>query len=258
MSDNQHQRDQMASAQRDHESEPERPDAAPPREEPTVRLAELVSELKDAAPPKRTPEETRGEHEIGFCWCGAHHDVPPPSDAAPVAEFVVDLAKFLERRFTPSRAMTLATYVLAHPEDAPRITMTKSYLSGRQCCDFTIAEDDSETHEPGCPWRIVDEFAKAVYKMDEDGKVVAPWLHDLVVGLEEDLTNSPIRHPEDAPRGPTEKEDPHWPYTRSVEGDLHRNCGGQLRYRVLNSDHDDRRYRCDKCKKTWVEEGADA
>ena len=39
----------------------------------------------DAAPPKRTPEETRGEHEIGFCWCGAHHDVLPLSDAAPVA-----------------------------------------------------------------------------------------------------------------------------------------------------------------------------
>ena len=86
----------------------------------------------------------------------------------------------------------------AHPEDAPRITMTKSYLSGRQCCDFTVAEDDSETHEKGCPWRLVDEFARAVYKMDEDGKVVAPWLHDLIVGLEDDLCNSPIRHPEDA------------------------------------------------------------
>lgn len=54
-------------------------------------------------------------------------------------------------------------------------------------------------------------------------------------------------------------KDPHWPYTRSVDGDVHlRGCGGQVRYRVLNDDHDDREYRCDKCEKTWVQEGADS
>ncbi|KKL22349.1 hypothetical protein LCGC14_2436320 [marine sediment metagenome] len=62
----------------------------------------------------------------------------------------------------------------------------------------------------------------------------------------------------DAPGGPAKEEDPHWPYIHSVAGDMHRNCGGQLRYRVLNDDHDDRKYQCDKCGKQWVEEGSDA
>ncbi len=65
-------------------------------------------------------------------------------------------------------------------------------------------------------------------------------------------------HPEDAPGGPAEEKDPHWPYIHSVAGDMHRNCGGQLRYRVLNDDHDDRKYQCDECGKQWVEEGSDA
>jgi hypothetical protein len=90
-----------------------------------------------------------------------------------------------------------------HPEDAPRITMTKSYLSGRQCCDFTIAEDDSEMHEEGCPWRIVDEFAKAVYK---HGCPVLgcslPWIESHIAKLEMDMASSPIRRVEDAPGGP--------------------------------------------------------
>ncbi len=42
------------------------------------------TEMISSAPPKRTPEETRGEHEIGFCWCGAHHDVPPPEVSQPL------------------------------------------------------------------------------------------------------------------------------------------------------------------------------
>ena len=63
---------------------------------------------------------------------------------------------------------------------------------------------------------------------------------------------------EDTPGGPAKEEDPHWPYIHSVAGDMHGNCGGQLRYRVLNDDHDDRKYRCDKCGKQWVEEGPDA
>ena len=65
-------------------------------------------------------------------------------------------------------------------------------------------------------------------------------------------------HHEDAPGGPIEKKDPHWPYIHSVDGGSHRKCGGHLRYRILNSDYDDRKYRCDLCGKKWVEEGADA
>ena len=33
----------------------ERPDAAPPKEEPTVRLSQLVDELKDLAPTEEPP-----------------------------------------------------------------------------------------------------------------------------------------------------------------------------------------------------------
>ncbi len=73
-------------------------------------------------------------------------------------------------------------------------TMTKSYLSGRRCGEFTIAEE-------GCPWRLVDEFAKAVYG-SRGGSV--PWILDRVAELEEDLANSPIRRvpADDAPGGP--------------------------------------------------------
>ena len=73
-------------------------------------------------------------------------------------------------------------------------TMTKSYLSGRRCCEFTIAEE-------GCPWRFVDEFGKAVYR-GRGGSV--PWILDRVAELEEDLANSPIRRvpADDAPGGP--------------------------------------------------------
>ena len=73
-------------------------------------------------------------------------------------------------------------------------TMTKSYLSGRRCCEFTIAEE-------GCPWRFVDEFGKAVYR-SRGGSV--PWILDRVAEFEEDLANSPIRRvpADDAPGGP--------------------------------------------------------
>ena len=102
---------------------------------------------------------------------------------------------------------SLREYVAAHPEDAPRITMTKSYLSGRQCCDFTIAEDDSETHAEGCPWRIVDEFSQRVLghvKLLGTRFGSVGWIERQVCELVEDITSSPIRHPEDAPGGPTD------------------------------------------------------
>ena len=88
------------------------------------------------------------------------------------------------------------------PEDAPCITMTKSYLSGRQCCAFTIAEDDSETHEAGCPWRIVDEFANRMLgriRLMPRGDSDVEWLEHRTCELVEDMTSSPIRRVEDAP-----------------------------------------------------------
>ena len=151
---------------------------------------------------------------INCVYCG--HRYGPDDEVAPtmqqalydhIAECPKHPLSAMKRRAERAEAR------LAHPEDAPRITMTKSYLSGRQCCDFTIAEDDSETHEPGCPWRIVDEFAKSVYERygdlttDESGLCppVASWMFHRVEELEEDMTNSPIRRVEDAPGGPTQR-----------------------------------------------------
>lgn len=103
---------------------------------------------------------------------------------------------------------------LAHPEDAPRITMTKSYLSGRQCCDFTIAEDDSETHEDGCPWRIVDEFANRALgriQLMPHGDSDVEWLEHRICELVEDMTSSLVRRVEDAPGGPWEDSEARLP-----------------------------------------------
>ncbi len=61
----------------------ERPDAVPPKEEPTVRLSELVKELKRAAP----TEESPNKKSYADGWCDAMKYAtsiaPPPSDAAP-------------------------------------------------------------------------------------------------------------------------------------------------------------------------------
>ena len=45
-------------------------------------VARLRAALADSATKatKRSPEETRGEHELGHCWCGAHHDAPPSTN----------------------------------------------------------------------------------------------------------------------------------------------------------------------------------
>ncbi len=49
----------------------------------------------------------------------------------------------------------------------------------------------------------------------------------------------------------------HWPYLES-DGALHYNCGGVLRYFTSSGDFDDRKYRCDACRKEWWSEGADS
>lgn len=89
------------------------------------------------------------------------------------------------------------------PEGAAHLTMTKSYLSGRRCCDFTIADDDRETHEEGCPWSLVNKFAKDVRRHYDSWAAAPDWLVELVLGLEEDMCNSPIRAvPEEAREEP--------------------------------------------------------
>ncbi len=174
----------------DHVCRRDRPDAAPPKEPTCAHCGILVS----------------------GCECPVILSrYAPPSDAAPLAwrykagpksGWILswsDPNKWIE--YTPHEIRPL---VDAHPEDAPGITMTKSYLSGRQCCDFTVAEDDSETHESGCPWRIVDEFAtdieEAIQSTGRDTNI--EWISDRVTVLVEEITCSPIRSPKPKPKDP--------------------------------------------------------
>ena len=164
------------------------------------------TERPDAAAPKEVRERIDADQETLYGYPGEviPDAAAPPSDAAQPeegCEFCIPDHQFFE---CPKCGHCPARILSRYTEDAPRITMTKSYLSGRQCCDFTIAEDDSETHEEGCPWRLVDEFAKAVREWiaRQKSTFALHWIDSCVVALVEDMANSPIRHPEDAPEGP--------------------------------------------------------
>lgn len=175
-----------------------------------------------------TVDQLLGQHHLpsGTIFNSRLHDAPP-SDAAPVAQLLYDTMP----------DMILA--ILSENEIDPFVYAAKWVAAiGPLYAHPRPDNEDGPINRSADYWR--DRASKAE---KEELRLRGELLNQL--------------HPEDAPRGLTE-EDPHWPYIHSVDGDLHRNCGGQLRYRVLNSDHDDRKYRCDKCEKTWVEEGPDA
>lgn len=143
----------------------------------------------------------------------------------------------------------MVEHAIGHTGDAPRITMTKSYLSGRQCCDFTIAEDDSETHEAGCPWRLVDEFAKSIQEWYDGrdksalSRSFCAGVLDRVSELEEDMTSSPIRRVEDVPGDdpfasppPTDADEPPWKGWYSCEDCNGWFCGLPVMYEVSGEE----------------------
>ncbi len=102
----------------------------------------------DAVPPKRTPEETRGEHEIGFCWCGAHHDVPPPSDAAQPKETCACRERcetWCQEMELVAKAARIVESML--PEDEPDHTCAWVYRVAVQVGLAAHPED-----APGGPW----------------------------------------------------------------------------------------------------------
>ena len=71
----------------------------------------------------------------------------PSSDA----DLIVDLATLLERRFTPHKAMTLASSILAHPEDAPEGPTVK----GEPCdCCGRFTDPVREEHTSDCQYNV--------------------------------------------------------------------------------------------------------